>query len=256
MCSCLEARIPALVVSNDGQFWHNKQLSMSNLPKIAVAAAVIFTTIGLRAAEPSISEPQPTSSGLLKLDAGVSLQDNIKVSHIAGFATDAKLEFDPGVRVSLAIGANRRLDDRFSLRFEFETGFLLNEMTKISGPGGSVQVDGSHAGVPLLANFILSYDITDRLKAFGGIGGGLLVSTISIDEIEHAEVGESSAKVPPVAQWTLGVDYSISERFSAILEYKGMAIFGAEYGFALGTVNTTTELSLNHSILAGVGFKF
>ncbi len=229
---------------------------MKNLSNLALATAVILTTSGLRAAETTITEPKRFESGLLKLDVGVSLQGDIDISQFAGFAAEGKLEFDPGVRVSLAIGGTKRLADRVSLRFEFETGFLLNEMTRLSGPGGSVSTDGSHVGVPLCLNFVPSYELTERLKAFAGVGAGLLVSTMNVNQIADARVGESSTTMLPVAQWTLGLDYSLSDKFSLIVEYKGMALFSASYSFALGTANTETEFSLNHSILAGVGFKF
>ena len=182
------------------------------------------------------------------------MQDNVEISRIAGLKSEGNLEFETGYRVALAVGSTRQFSDRLSLRLELESGFFQNGMSKLSGPGGSLEIDGTHTGVPVLVNFVLSYAFTERLSAFAGVGGGLVVSTMDFDKVAGLSAAESDTEALGAFQWTLGVGYALSDKFTATLAYKGIDMFGTDY--SISGVNPQTEASLNHSILAGIGFKF
>ncbi len=195
--------------------------------------------------------------GFLKFDVGVSLQDDLTLSHIAGIGLDnVGIEFDPGVRFGASVGVLTRtfLNDRAYWRLALESGIIWNEMSKLSGNGGSVELEGNQLAVPLLATVVFDYKVTDKLTPFVGFGGGAVLNTISLDKLANLPVEENSFTGVPAVQWNLGIAYTLSEKVDLMLEYKGLDMFGGTYD--LGGIHVETKPSINNSILVGLIYRF
>src|SRR4051794_37680074 len=84
-------------------------------------------------------------------NAGVSLADDVDIHRFLVPTRGAKVELDPGARLSVAGGYN--FCDY--LGAQLETGFIFNNVKNVTG-GGNIDASLSH--VPMLADIVLRCD--------------------------------------------------------------------------------------------------
>ena len=145
-------------------------------------------------------------------DVGGTIAESTKLKEFPGATPGSKLQFDPGVRLS--VGGGYRFNDWLSVGGE--TGFMVNT---IKG------ADAAVSQVPMFANVEFRLPCTNKWKIVPFIGGGpgVSFSTISLD---HESLGNGTSvdgsSSDAVFAWQAygGVRYKINDAMSVGVVYK------------------------------------
>ncbi len=159
-----------------------------------------------------------------------------------------KFEFDPGVRVDVAVG------HRFSeaLAVELEAGFAENAVNeaKFTGTMNGVGYDQKFSinnvnlwQVPVLVNGIYTFNVSPKLKPFVGAGAGGIYTLVETK-------GSSRDDFTFAYQGQAGVDYLFTDTLSLGLTYKFLGTLDHDFG------GVRTEPIYTHSILAALTLRF
>ena len=150
-------------------------------------------------------------------NGGVAFAQDVDLREFLVSTRGTELEFDPGVRVSVAGGYN------FNpyIGVQLETGFIFNNVKGVSG-GGDIDAVLSH--VPLLANVVFRYDKPDcRWVPYLGAGVGGDASYIDLDDVRApngAIVDGSEGDIVFAWQAFAGIRYKLFEHMSIGAGYK------------------------------------
>jgi len=219
---------------------------------------------------------------------GASILSDVKIKDIAppagaiafgnaGVAADV----DTGLAWNIELGF--RFDDTFSLSIESGLyrngfgGFTSGEFTTDFGLSTAlVGGDGDFTQIPVFVNALFDIPLVkpETPSAAGGlnlrIGGGLGLVHVgaSIDSIGAADVPGVFAAVDGSSwefggQFKIGLAYRLSHAVELGVEYRVMAVGGANFGRAtfsepdlLGFANVETKRVLTQAVQARVSFEF
>ena len=143
-------------------------------------------------------------------DLGMALTDDVKLRQFPGASGNGKVEFDPGVRLSL------------------NGGWRFNNWFRAGGEFGIIShtIDGADAAMsqmPLLANVEFQLPNRSRILPFIGGGPGFSVSVIDIDDdfLNDGDFVDGSA-ADAVFAWQAyaGVRFRINGSMSVGAVYK------------------------------------
>ena len=143
-------------------------------------------------------------------DIGGTIAENTTLKEFPGAVPGSKLEFDPGVRLS--VGGGYRFNDWLSVGGE--TGFIVNTITG---------ADAAVSQVPLFANVEFRLPNKSKIVPFVGGGPGVSFTTISLDNESLGNgttVDGSSSDAVFAWQAYGGIRYKINEQMSVGLVYK------------------------------------
>ena len=189
----------------------------------------------------------------LNSDLGAALAENVSLQRFIVPTPGAKIELEPGVRLSVAGGYN--FNDLVGV--ELETGFIFNEIQSMTG-FGSVDAVLGHA--PLLANVVLRYDRPDcKWVPYAGAGAGGDASLIALDHViapNGAVVDGEASTVVFAWQAFAGVRYKITEKISVGASYKFFSSEGASWDVSNTSGDIKTDTAKVHTILATFNIKF
>jgi opacity protein-like surface antigen len=177
------------------------------------------------------------------VNAGVAIvpDGDIDLS-IPGFgAGTGELAYDTGFTFGGAVGY---MMEKF--RFEGEVSYQTNDMDSISGPGGSVSVDGDVSALTFLANGYIDF-------ATGGPLTPYITAGIGYSNVDAEIEGESEDDNLFTYQLGVGVGYAVSEKMTLDLRYRYLGFEDYEYSDAYGSLSA--EVS-SHNITAGLRFAF
>ncbi|HWQ92380.1 MAG TPA: outer membrane beta-barrel protein [Clostridia bacterium] len=176
----------------------------------------------------------------ITVDAGAAWVQSMEIQQLNSpfFPRSSEIEFDPGFRLDAGFGyllregavvGYKRAKAVFDIAVELDAGFIYNEAKSI---GGS-DLDGTGTTldlyqIPLMANAIFSFPITERLRVStgGGVGGVVMLM--------HADSLASSASTEEELvfgyQALANVSYGFTDNFSAGLSYRFLGTSNAEFG--------------------------
>lgn len=199
-----------------------------------------------------VSTQVACSAGLyLNADAGPAFADDVKVHRFLVPTRGAKLELDPGARLSVAAGYN--INEYVGA--QLETGFIYNNVKGVKG-GGDIDAGLSH--VPLLANLLVRYDQPDcKWVPYAGAGVGGDSSIIALDHVRAPDgrvVDGSASDVVFAWQAFAGVRYKFTEKMSIGGGYKFFSASGASWDVRHSSGDIKTGSAQVHSF--GVDFTW
>jgi len=174
----------------------------------------------------ALTETGQSQNFYFDANVGVSLADKVDLHRFVVPTPGAKVDLDPGPRLSVAGGYN------FNeyLGAQLETGFIWNEVKSVTGGGN---IDASLAHVPMLADVVVRYDKPDcKWVPYAGVGAGGDVSVISLDKVRApngAVVDGSGSDVVFAWQVFVGVRYKFRENMSIGGGYKFFSADGASW---------------------------
>lgn len=214
----------------------------------------LLVLVGLCAAGLAASTNIGFSQGFyLNAGAGVAIAEDVDVENF-GIAppSGTKVEFDPGVRLSLAGGYN--FNEYFGT--ELESGFLYNSVKRV---GGVSDVDASLSHVPMLANLVFRCDRPDSnwVPFFGGGAGGD-VSILTIDD--SAGLDGSEADFNFAWQAFAGLRYKLTENMSIGGSYKFYSVDKASWDVESGGSTFSDAIRIGwantHNVMIDFNLKF
>ncbi|MCM0080841.1 outer membrane beta-barrel protein [Geomonas sp. Red32] len=159
---------------------------------------------------------------------------------VSGFSGTATANYDAGFGFNLAVG------QKFEpLRVEGEFGFKKADLSSLSGPGGSVNVNDSDLTVTsYMVNAYYDFKAdTFPIKPFVGVGLGLLHGELSVP-------GENDSDNQFGYQFTVGASYPVDQAINMDLLYRYQ---GSASDFAANGVSVSYGSS---SIMAGIRYNF
>lgn len=206
--------------------------------------------VGLLAAWPQVARGQ---NFYLTADAGVALAQDVSIDRFLVPTRGAKVELDPGVRLSVAGGYN------FNnyIGAQIETGIIYNEVDRVQH-GGSM--DASLGHVPLLADIVLRCDRPEsKWVHYLGAGLGGDVSIISVDHVRAPNgviVDGDGSTVVFAWQAFTGVRYKLAENLSVGGAYKFFWADGASWDVRNARGDIESDTAGVHSFLVDFTFTF
>jgi opacity protein-like surface antigen len=216
-----------------------------------LAAAVVLSSAATGLAA------DPSERGFYgSTDVGVSMVEDVELKSIGGLGLgNAEVEFDPGVRLNLDAGY---VFNSF-LSAGVETGVAYNAFDRLSGPGGSAEIDGDLFQVPLLGTVTVRFTNPSRFVPFIGAGLGAVYSRAVLDSFNTGVPGgairESSGDAFDWAwQGTAGVKFHYSDRADVGLVYRYLAVDSPEWEFR-GTKTKLDDLA-THSLSLLFSYRF
>jgi opacity protein-like surface antigen len=206
---------------------------------------IISGSLGLLLAGAVSAEERPMGP-YFGADFGVALTQDTKLREFPGASGGGKVEFDPGVRLSLSGGW--RVTPWFRGGGEF--GFI------------SHTIDGADAAVthmPLLANVEFQLPNRTRLLPFIGGGPGVAFSVLDIDDdfLGDGDFVDGSTS-DAVFAWQVyaGLRFRINESMSVGVVYKYFEADGSDWDVE----NSSSEISFgrirSHAINASFSMSF
>ena len=183
-------------------------------------------------------------------DIGPAITEDADADFFPG-AGSVTMEFDPGIRLSVAGGAT--FGDFFGL--ELETGWILNEIDSMTG---FTDVDGYLSQVPFLLNATLQFRNTTGLTPFFGAGAGGTVTGINLDDADAGVFDLDGSAADAVFAWQAfgGLKYELNDNLSVGIIYKYFWSDDAEWDVEDTTQDIIFEGARSHSISAVVTYRF
>ena len=218
---------------------------------LAAGLASAFSCSWPVAAQDMNSDTDGNARGIyLGWDMGASfLQNIVNRGEVAGFVNPGQVvAFNVGSRFDLNLGYN--ICDHFSV--EVQTGFGYNSVSSFDG----VSLDDSGIDVevwtvPVMANGIYKYSFNDHWQAYGGLGAGVVISTL--DQSTFLE-STSTTDCTFGYQAMFGIKYIFGPRWEAGLGYNFLG--SLDHHWSVDGVGFTTSPTYQHSILLSFTRKF
>jgi opacity protein-like surface antigen len=186
-------------------------------------------------------------------DAGVALADKVKLRQFLTPTPGAKIELDPGVRISAAGGYN--VNSFFAV--QAETGIIYNNIDGVTGGGN---IDGSLAHVPLLVDAVLRYDKPDcKWVPYIGAGAGGDVSMIALDHVRApsgAVVDGTGSSLVFAWQGFAGARYKFADKMSIGGAYKFFWADGASWDVRRTSGEIRSGSAQVHSFVVDFNMSF
>ena len=186
-------------------------------------------------------------------NAGVSLADKVDLHRFLVSTPGAKLDLDPGPRLSVAGGYN--FCEYFAV--QIETGYIYNNVKGVTGGG---DIDASLSHVPLLADVVLQYDKADcNWVPYVGAGAGGDVSVITLDHVRAPNGGVVDGSAGTVVfawQAFAGVRYKFNPNMSIGGGYKYFSANGASWDVRHTSGDIRSGTAAIHSFGVDFTWKF
>ena len=184
---------------------------------------------------------------------GAAIAEDVDLRKFVTRTPGARIELDPGARLSVAGGYN--FNDYLGV--QAETGFIYNNIKDITGTGG---VDGSLAHSPLLVSAVVRYDQPNcNWVFFGGVGAGGDASLIYFDHTRGPNgfpVDGEDSRLVFAWQAFGGVRYKFARNMSIGASYKFFYADGASYDVGYTSGDIKTDAARIHCVLVDFNFKF
>jgi len=191
----------------------------------------------------------------VKGDVGGNLTRDTTLNEFFGqpLASNAKITFDPGIRVGLVAGY--QLTSWFAV--EGETGVMANTINSITGAS---QVDAWYSNVPLLFNVRLQCPIWEKVKPYigGGVGGSFPVIDANQITIGGTSMTGSQGTAVFAYQAFAGVRFKLNEQMGLALEYHYLHSDAASWNaeFSTGTASNTLEFGPTQTHSLSIAFDY
>lgn len=192
------------------------------------------------------STPRANTNGIyLSGDAGISIMQSMTAQGI-------QIQYHVGPRVDLSAGYNLRRN----VAVELQGGFAYNSWSSVNslsiGVGNSAYV----WTVPVMANGIYKYSFNDHWQAYGGLGAGVLVSTLHISEPGfNVSVGSTDCEFGYQAM--VGIRCIIDDHFEWGVGYQFLGSLDHHWdGVAGPGENLTTSPTYMHSVFVSLTYRF
>jgi opacity protein-like surface antigen len=221
--------------------------------KIAVALAAALVSTGSAVAEdmnlhvnmdmgPDSGTAGSTNGIYLSGDAGLSIMQNMT-------SQGNVIQYHVGPRIDVIGGYNLTQN----IAVELQGGFTYNSWSAVNGvsigAGNSVGV----WAVPVMANGVYKYWFNDRWQAYGGLGVGVLVSTLDLSE-PGGPFNFTSTDYEFGYQAMVGIRCLIDDHWEWGLGYKFLGSLDHHWnGQGMGLTTSPTYM---HSILVTLTCKF
>jgi opacity protein-like surface antigen len=154
----------------------------------------------------------------------------------------AELSYDTGFTIGGAVGY---MMEKF--RLEGELSYQTSDIDSLSGPGGSMSINGDISALTLLANGYIDFDTGGPLTPY--ITAGIGYSNVEAD-IE----GESDDDNLFTYQLGIGIGYAMSETMTLDLRYRYLGF--EDYEYSESGVGSLSIEAASHNITAGLRFAF
>ena len=187
--------------------------------------------------------PRPYVSGQL----GVAFLTDSDLSFYESSALTGTLEFDPGLAISVAGGANFGM-----FRVEGEIGYQQNDVDKMSaclgGSCGAANASGEASALSILGN--VYFDFVNSSPVTPYITAGLGIAKVEIDDLAAAGAyGGSEDDTVFAYQFGVGLAFAINKNMAIDLKYRYFAtddldLDGVEAEFA------------SHNVYCGFRYTF
>jgi len=208
---------------------------MNNIPRTILRLAPILGAALLGSTPPIAHAADNASGSYLTVNGGSSI-----VPDVTGTASGvtATVNFSSGYTVGLTAGYPLYATDAYSLsgggnwalNAELETAYIYNTFDSVSVLGVSFASGGHLRQIPVLANLVMTYNITDKWSAYCGLGGGISFIDLHVNSIGPIPVGFSNSETDGVIQAKIGLRYSLSDHSEVGIGYKYQNVLNTSYG--------------------------
>jgi opacity protein-like surface antigen len=173
-------------------------------------------------------------------DAGVSILQNITFR-------GAVAQMDVGPKVDVSVGYNLTQN----IAVEVQSGYAYNSWSRVDGQslpsGESVDI----WSVPVMANGIYKVAINNHWQAYGGLGAGVLISTLDQNTPGNSI---SPTDCEFAYQAMFGIKYRVNDHLSCGLGYNFLGSLDHHWNGNGGGV--TTSPTYMHSVLLSATWTF
>jgi len=193
----------------------------------------------------------------VRTDVGGQVTQDTRLLGFFGepLAPDAKVKFDPGIRLAFAGGY--RVTDWFA--GDVETGVMTNNISSI---GGASRADNAtYSNVPLLLNARFECP-SSKFPLSPYIGGGFGMSASAFD-CDHIDIGGTSlsgsqATVVFAYQAFGGIRYRLNDRMGLSVEYHYFATTDSSWDVdaSAGTSSSKMKFGGTQTHTASIAFDF
>lgn len=198
----------------------------------------------------AVQAAETANTSFFKIDAGLSIVQDIGVENIEGFegllglVEEVNLKADPGVRVDFSGGYNFSK----SWAIELEAGLIYNSLSELEAEAGGMtateDLDMNFIQIPVLVNVIYRIPLESKFKPYLGAGAGGVFSIVSGDDVD------SESDFAFAFQGMAGIDYELSENTDIGIGYKFLGALGQDFG------GVETDNIYTHAFLLGFNFRF
>jgi opacity protein-like surface antigen len=195
---------------------------------------------------------EPASNFYVTGGVGPALTQDTKIKEFFGPSSGAKVEFDTGMRFSVAGG----YQFKDWLAAEIETGFLFNSVERVSGTSDA---DFTVSHVPLLCNVVFQCAHTAPFVPFAGVGVGFAASVIDIDSftLGGSRVTGTESDIVYAYQAFIGVRYEFNERMGVGLTYKYLGMGEPDWEASIGPAGSIRFDRIDsHALIVAFTYKF
>jgi len=145
------------------------------------------------------------------------------------------------------------------LRLEFEYNYRNNSASTIATGSGTESATGGLTSNNFMVNLLYDFDTGSKWIPY--VGFGLGIAEVSANTIKPSStavvsgfIDGSSSKF--AAQFILGVEYAISDRFGVTLDWRGLWASSADFTYGIGcsggsTTNCTQTGNTNYDYWSG-----
>ena len=173
-------------------------------------------------------------------DAGVAILQNI-------VSQGSVAQFDIGPKVDVSVGYN--VTPCFAV--EVQSGFAYNSFSKSDGQSLSSGESAEIWSVPVMANGIFTHSFNEHWQAYGGLGAGVLISTLDENTI-FGNISTTDCEFGYQAMF--GIKYLFNDQMSCGLGYDFLGSLDHHWNaFGQGVTTTPTYM---HSILLSLTYTF
>jgi opacity protein-like surface antigen len=195
-----------------------KQKSMKSL-KLLTTTTLLAAAFLARA---DGRECNPLQGFYANADVGVNIMTG--TTFTAG-GVSGKLSTDVGERVNAAVGYMVPIAKNTGVGLEFELGGIINSLNKVSGNGGTADLNGYYYQMPFLVNGVVVCRAVPKWSFFAGAGGGGVYSRIHVHEVNGFNVDSNGDETDGAFQLMGGVTYEVIKNADVGLAYKYLAVF-------------------------------
>jgi opacity protein-like surface antigen len=215
--------------------------------KIALALAVVLVSLGSATAEDlkiftdmDFSVAGKTNGVYLSGDAGLSIMQNMT-------GPVGVIQYHVGPRVDASVGYNITQN----IAAELQAGFAFNSWSSLDNRSVPAAITSDVWAVPVIVSGIYKYPFNDHWQAYGGLGAGVLFSTLDISTPVQSS---TSTDCTFGYQAMLGIKCVFDEHLECGLGYSFLGSLDHHWN-DLGR-GITTSPTYMHSVLVSLTYRF
>lgn len=216
------------------------KIHRTKIPLLLAAGLISAGSWSWSATAADMDMDSNAGSFYLNGDAGISILQNITFHGVVG-------QFDIGPKVDVSVGYHLTQN----IAVEVQSGYAYNNWSRINGQSLPAGFSLDIWSVPVMANGIYKYSFCGHWQAWGGLGAGVLISTldqntpgnsISPDDCEFAY------------QAMFGIKYLFNDHLSCGLGYDFLGSLDHHWDGNGGGI--TTSPTYMHSVFLTATWKF